>query len=136
MRGAGTFVAMAITTVIVSCLLPSTPLPGQDISSFGQEENAVPALDPTPIPKPSPTPTPALVPKIITLAWDPSPDATVVGYRLLMGTASHNYVAKITLGNQTSVKVFINHPMTYCVVTAYNIDGVESLPSGELVITR
>ena len=140
MRGAGTFVAMAITTVIVNGLLPSTPLPAQtveileDADSFGQDEYASPTLDPTPIPKPSPTPTP--VPKIVTLAWDPSPDTTVIGYRLLMGIASHNYVAKITLAKQTSVKVFINHPLTYCVVTAYTADGRESLPTGEVLVIQ
>jgi hypothetical protein len=157
MRGAGTFVAMAITTVIVSGLLPSTPLPAQTVqilrdgdsvpliytneqivSSFGQEGEAFATLSSTPIPTPTPTPPPppAPVPNIVTLEWDPSPDTTVIGYRLLMGTQSLKYVARITLGKQTSVKVFINHPATYFVVTAYNVDGLESKPSGEVVVIR
>jgi hypothetical protein len=147
MRGAGTFVAMAITTVIVSGLLPSTPLPAQTVqiytneqivSSFGQEGEAFATLSSTPIPTPTPTPPPppAPVPNIVTLEWDPSPDTTVIGYRLLMGTQSQKYVARITLGKQTSVKVFINHPATYFVVTAYNVDGLDSKPSGEVGVIR
>ena len=124
---------MAITTVIVSGLLPLAWTAAQDISSSVQ----APDTWPTPIPKPTPTPTPppSQVPTIVTLGWDPSPDTTVIGYRILMGTQSQNYVAKITLGNQTSVKVLINHPTTYFVVTAYTAAGLESSPSGELVLT-
>lgn len=127
---------MAITTVIVSGLLPLTRPSAQDISSFGQDGDAPPTLNSTPFPKPTPTPTPPpnQVPTIVTLGWDPSPDTTVIGYRILMGIESQNYVAKITLGNQTSVKVLINHPTTYFVVTAYTAAGLESSPSGELVL--
>lgn len=137
MRGAGTFVAVA-AIIIIGCLQQFTSLSAPNISSFGQEENALPTLNSTPIPKPTPTPTPppAPVPTIVTLVWDPSPDTRVIGYRLLMGTQSQNYVAKMALGNQTSVKVFINHPTTYFVVTAYNADGLESSPSGEVVIIQ
>jgi hypothetical protein len=160
MRGAGTFLTIAVSTVVVSALLPLPLSKGQKVeilresdsmapayndqqplSSF-QEENvasvstldALPTVESTPIPQPSPTPTPALY--IVTLAWDPSPDSTVTGYRLLMGTQSHTYVAKITLAKQTSVRVVINHPVTYFVVTAYNAAGTESLPSGEIVYLR
>jgi hypothetical protein len=170
MRGAGTFVAMAITTVIVSGLLPLPPLRAQiveiprdgdstalvyknglTVSSFRKRARKIisrrhplPTLNSLPIPKPAPTPTPTPAPmrtptptpNIVTLAWNSSSDTTVVGYRLYMGTESQNYVATTTLGNQTSVKVFIKAPATYFVVTAYNIDGLESLPSDEVVVIR
>jgi hypothetical protein len=174
MRGAGTFVAMAITTVIVSGLLPLPPLRAQiveiprdgdstalvyknglTVSSFRKRARkiisrrhplptlnslAIPKPAPTPTPTPAPTPapmrTPTPTPNIVTLAWNSSSDTTVVGYRLYMGTESQNYVATMTLGNQTSVKVFIKAPATYFVVTAYNIDGLESSPSGEVVVIK
>lgn len=40
-------------------------------------------------PTPTPTPTPAT--RIVSFAWNASPSAEVVGYKIFWGTGSHNY---------------------------------------------
>ena len=69
-----------------------------------------------------------------SLAWDSSPDTSVVGYKVYMGTASGVYGMPITLGNVTSY-VISNLPVAtyYFVVTDYDANGTESLPSNEVI---
>jgi hypothetical protein len=68
-----------------------------------------------------------------SLAWDPTLDTTVVGYKVHMGTTSGVYGPPITVGNVTSY-VLNNLAVAtyYFVVTAYNANGIESLPSNEV----
>jgi len=73
----------------------------------------------------------------ITLAWDPSPDPSVVGYYLYYGTASHVYGEKVDAGSATSATVeglFVAETYFFA-VTAYNQQQMESEPSGEVVYT-
>jgi len=121
---------------IISRLHPLATLNSTPIPKPAPTPTPPSATTPPPTPTPTPMPTPTPTPNIVTLAWNPSPDTTVVGYRLYMGTESQNYVATMTLENQTSVKVFIDRPATYFVVTAYSADGLESSPSDEVVVIR
>jgi hypothetical protein len=70
----------------------------------------------------------------VQLAWDPSPEANVVGYALYYGTNSGGYQTRIDTGSQTNatIQIPINGTTYFLMVTAYTIDGVESLPSNEV----
>lgn len=70
----------------------------------------------------------------VTLAWDPSPDPTVAGYRLYYGVASGTYTNVIDAGNRTSATAsnLVFGVTYYFAVTAYDASGVESLPSNEV----
>ena len=73
----------------------------------------------------------------VELGWDAPTDSEVVGYRLKYGTASGSYdqevnVTGVTVG--TAENLAAGTPY-YFVVTSYNQDMAESLPSEELVVT-
>jgi hypothetical protein len=72
---------------------------------------------------------------IVTVAWDPSPDQSVVGYQLYTGIASHQYTAKQPIVGQTFAQVVLDQPAIYVAVSAYTADGLESALSEELVVT-
>ena len=73
----------------------------------------------------------------VTLAWDPSPDPDVVGYRVYVGQSSGVYAPPVDLGNQTSVTISnLQEGIPYFfAVTAYNSLGLESDPSNEVSFT-
>jgi hypothetical protein len=70
----------------------------------------------------------------VTLAWDPSSDPTVAGYRVYVGSASHTYTNLTDVGNKTSATItgLISGRMYYFAVTAYDASGLESDFSGEI----
>ena len=69
----------------------------------------------------------------VTLAWDASPDATAVGYRVYFGPASGVYTNSATVGNVTSAILSnLTDGATYFfAATAYNSAGDESPFSNE-----
>lgn len=71
----------------------------------------------------------------VTLAWDPSPDPTVVGYFLYYGNQSGNFSHSINAGSATSATVTDLTPgqTYYFVATAYNAAGIQSVPSNQVV---
>ena len=71
---------------------------------------------------------------IVSLAWDPSPDADVNKYRLYWGPSSGVYNGSKDLGNVTNTIFDQLQPATryFFVVTAFNEAGAESDPSNEL----
>jgi Fibronectin type III domain len=73
----------------------------------------------------------------VTLAWDPGSEADIAGYRLHYGTSSSTYTDSIDVGNATSATMSsLTAGITYfCVVTAYNTAGLESVPSSEVSFT-
>ena len=72
----------------------------------------------------------AQTPKSFTLAWDPSPDPTVVGYRVHYGNSSGNLPQTIDVGNATTATVSnLTAGQYFFVVTSYNSLGLESTPS-------
>lgn len=74
-----------------------------------------------------------VIPNVI-LAWDPSPDESVVGYYLYTGTEPGQYTAHEDLGDRTTTAVSgLTKGVTYYfAVTAYNAEGLESDPSNEI----
>jgi len=73
----------------------------------------------------------------VTLAWDPSPDLSVVGYNAYYGVASRTYTNMVDTGNATTVTIsdLIEGTTYYFAATAYNILGTESVFSDELSYT-
>jgi len=71
----------------------------------------------------------------VRLAWDPSPDTSVVGYVVHYGTASSAYTSALDVGNNSAAVLPGLQPgMTYYfVVTAYNSARQESTPSNEVI---
>lgn len=72
----------------------------------------------------------------VTLAWDQSPDPTVVGYAVYYGVSSRNYTNRIDVGDALTVTISIQPETTYFfAVTDYNIGGLESDYSAEVSYT-
>ena len=73
----------------------------------------------------------------LTLAWDPSADTSVAGYRLYEGAESQVYTNVLDIGGATAATVQSLIPGTtyYFAVTAYDDTGLESAFSGEISYT-
>jgi chitinase len=73
-------------------------------------------------------------PSIVKLAWNPSPDPSVVGYRIYYGVAPAQYTNSITLANVTSGEVagLVNGVTYYFAVAAYAAGGAQSPFSNEI----
>ena len=75
------------------------------------------------------------VPKYsMTLAWNPSPNPKVVGYRVYYGGSSGNYTHNTDVGNMTSntVSGLTSLVAYYFIVTAYDASGLETVFSSEI----
>ena len=70
----------------------------------------------------------------VTLAWNPSPAATVTGYSVYYGVASGVYPSRVSAPDATSTTItgLIEGRTYYFVVTAHDAAGLESLPSNEI----
>ena len=70
----------------------------------------------------------------VTLAWDPSAEPGVSGYKVHYGLHSHTYPFVVDAGNATRQTIgnLQEGVPYYFAVTAYNIDGLESDFSGEI----
>jgi len=72
----------------------------------------------------------------VHLAWDASPDPSVVGYRVYWGPASGFYTNSAAVGNTTNCTITnLSHATYYFNATAYNSTGQESVFSGEISAT-
>ena len=73
----------------------------------------------------------------VTLAWDHSPDASVVGYRIYYGVASGSYTNSAAVGYGTNATLTgLNSSVTYYfAATAYDGTGLESAFSNETSYT-
>jgi hypothetical protein len=71
----------------------------------------------------------------LTVAWDPSTDAAVVGYKLAFGVSSAVYTDEIDVGAQTMYQVgnLTAGATYYFVVRAYDRYGNLSAPSREVM---
>jgi len=70
----------------------------------------------------------------IYLVWDPSPSANVTGYAVYYGSTSGDYPNRLDIGNRTNLMFQSESGADYyLVVTAYTSDGLESLPSDEVI---
>lgn len=70
----------------------------------------------------------------LSLAWNPSADISVVGYRIYFGTNSGIYMQTVRVGNTTSATLNgLEEGTKYFVtVTAYDAIGLESSNSNEI----
>jgi len=73
----------------------------------------------------------------VTLAWDASPDASVVGYKVYYGPASGSYTNSATVGNVTNATLtgLVNGATYFFAATAFNAQGDESVFSNEATYT-
>jgi len=70
----------------------------------------------------------------ITLAWDPSPDPGVIGYKVYWGIATRNYTNSLSAGGATTLTVsnlVVGTPY-YFAATAFDTNGIESDYSAEV----
>jgi hypothetical protein len=81
--------------------------------------------------------TPLSANQPVTLTWDASPDATVVGYRLYVAVAGASNRTALDVGKHTDVTLtnLLEATSYLFQVTAYNEDGIESDPSNALICT-
>ena len=70
----------------------------------------------------------------VTLAWDPSADPTVSGYRVYYGAATGNYTNLVDVGSATSITLSNLVPAAtyYFAATTYSLAGMESAYSAEV----
>ncbi len=70
----------------------------------------------------------------LTLAWDPSADSIIAGYKVYYGTSTGSYQAVIDVGNSTTCTISdIQDGKTYYfAVTSYDATGIESGYSNEI----
>jgi len=73
----------------------------------------------------------------VTLAWDPSPDSSVAGYRIYDGVTSGTYTNVIDVGNVTTATVsnLVSGVTYFFAATAYDTNGQESVFSDEVSYT-
>jgi hypothetical protein len=73
----------------------------------------------------------------VNLAWSPSPDTNVVGYRVYYGVASRTYTNMVDVGAVTNATIggLVEGKTYYFAATAYNILGLESDYSAEISYT-
>jgi hypothetical protein len=71
----------------------------------------------------------------VVLAWDPSPDASVTGYRVYRGIGPTPVFAAIDVGNTNMCELsdLLEGETYQFYVTAYDAIGIESEPSNTLV---
>ncbi len=74
--------------------------------------------------------------QFVMLEWDPNPESDIAGYRVYYGTNSGLYIKTLDVGNTTTASIsnLSSTNIHYFVVTAYNIAGLESLPSDEVSV--
>lgn len=83
------------------------------------------------------SPLPLLASQQATIAWNPSVQPGVVGYRIYYGPASGNYTNVLVVGNVTNALVsgLREGASYYFAATAYDLLGLESGYSNEAAFT-
>jgi Divergent InlB B-repeat domain/Fibronectin type III domain len=77
---------------------------------------------------------PGFATQSVSLGWDPSPDANVVGYNVSYGPASRGYTNISVAGNTTNILIsgLVGGATYYFAATAYDVAGTESDYSNEV----
>jgi hypothetical protein len=79
----------------------------------------------------------AVIGATVTVAWDPSPDGTVTGYKLYYGVGVRSYTNQLDVGSAlqaTDTNMTVGQTYHFA-ATAYNALGTESVFSDELTYT-
>ncbi|MEZ5329518.1 MAG: fibronectin type III domain-containing protein [Verrucomicrobiales bacterium] len=73
----------------------------------------------------------------VSVIWDANPEPDIAGYRVYRGMESGIFPDTVDVGKMTTATLtnLIEGTTYYCVVTAYNTAGLESLPSAEISFT-
>jgi len=73
-------------------------------------------------------------PTTVQLAWSPSPDVGVIGYRIYYGVSPSQYTNSIAVGNVTvgTISGLVNGVTYYFATTAYTASDVQSPFSNEI----
>jgi hypothetical protein len=59
--------------------------------------------------------------RTVKFAWNASPSAEVVGYKIFWGTGSHNYQNVLDVKNVLTTSVTVSQTKYYVTVTAYSM---------------
>jgi hypothetical protein len=80
---------------------------------------------------------PALATISVPMAWNPSVDSNIAGYKIYYGLASHVYTSSVDVGNSTNATITLlsGNITNYFAATTYDIGGVESGFSNEIEVT-
>jgi fibronectin type 3 domain-containing protein len=103
---------------------------GQESDPSSQASYTVPPLDP---PGSITSIQPQLAANVVTLTWDPSPSAGVVGYKVCYGPYDGYYPCEVSVTdtNRATIYGLIDGVTYYFVVRAYDGSGQESDPSSQ-----
>ena len=73
----------------------------------------------------------------LLVSWDPNTESDLAGYRIYYGTEPSVYAEMVDVGNVTShtIENLMEGETYFLVVTAYDQNGNESLPSAEVAAT-
>lgn len=82
-------------------------------------------------------PTMSISAASVTLAWDPSPEPSLAGYRLHYGTTSGDYTDLLEVGNTVTATVsnLVGGTTYFFAATALDANGLESAYSSEISYT-
>src|SRR5688572_13366592 len=76
----------------------------------------------------------------LTVAWIPNPEPDVAGYYIYYGPRSGAYTNRIKVSGRETASVRLDLLVAgapyYLAMTAYNLGGIESLPTSELVYSN
>lgn len=80
---------------------------------------------------------PSFAGESVSLAWNPSPDSSVTGYRVYSGIKTGTYTNAVDVGNKTNATIVgLQEGVTYYfAATAYDAAGLESEFSNEVAYT-
>lgn len=70
----------------------------------------------------------------VTVMWDPSTSQGVAGYRLREGSAPGKVERVADVGRTNRASIVLTRLPAYLTVTAYASNGLESLPSNEIMV--
>lgn len=135
--------------------IPPLPVARQQVTVVAQQDNrvamamtpintnAAPAINISEAFPSAPASLPPPKRGAVTLAWDASPDASVVGYRVYYGTESGRYTQSATISNAVGMATTFSARITgldegtryYFAASAFDASGVESVLSNEAVGT-
>ena len=121
-------VAAPPTATPVSTNAPQPKGTAAPVKTFGTSSMSAPS------PRDDSVPKTLATSRVVTIAWNASPESSVAGHHVYTGDSSGQYAERTSLGNQTSAELVIGQSTLYLAVSAYTAEGLESPLSDELVV--